>query len=191
MKSFLSPVLIILVALTGYYYILPMYNHIGQLQEKKDGTVALRDAVENMEAKLAELETEYQSFSTYEQNILGSLIPRTVTEVDLIHDLTAMAKTHNLSLVSVDFTKPDEVEEERINLEEETVESESASLYKEWSVAVSVTGSYESFKNFISDMGRNIRITDVSHILITESKISESELSSNTYEVSALVYSIE
>ena len=191
MKSFSSPILLILVAIIVYYYALPLYGHVGQLQEKKEGTVELLNSIKNMEAKIVELEKEYNAFSNYERSVLTSLIPRTVEEFDVTHDITVIADTHNLSLDSIGFESGDGQENARGRVVvEDGGDGETAKPYKKWLVTITLSGAYDNLKNFIDDLGRSIRISDVSEIKIGQTASVKGE-SETTYEISTLIYSLE
>lgn len=187
MKSLLSPVLIIIVALIGYYYALPLYDQVTLLQEKLNESESLLTSMQNMEVRLAELESEYKSFSDYERGVLTRLIPRTVTEADLLHDFTAIAERNNLSIGNVAFAGDGNETVEQALGSGDVLEGDPGEFYKRWSVIIGVTGSYENFKSFLEDLAGSIRITDIMRVTIGATQ--EQNLSS--FEVEAFVYSIE
>lgn len=191
MKNLLTPVLIILVALIGYYYMLPMYDTITQLADKKEESNNLLSAIENMEVRLSELEGEYNELSAYEKGLLIGLVPKRVIEADLTHDLAASAARYNLDVVTVDFKGGDPAEEE-LTLGGVDSGSETSlpddTLYREWEMDIVVAGAYESFKNFITDLGSNLRITDISRISIGSPEFGGDQ---STYTITTRVYSIE
>ncbi|PIR38856.1 MAG: hypothetical protein COV34_00240 [Candidatus Zambryskibacteria bacterium CG10_big_fil_rev_8_21_14_0_10_42_12] len=187
MKNFLSPVLLVLVAVIGYFYILPAYDHVALLKDKRDKHVELLDSIQSIGTKISNLEAQYNSFAPRERGLLTRLIPREAREAVIVNDLTALAEIHNLSVTAVTFEKA--ASDEGQQAIGEADDSLFGSRYATWDSVVTVQGTYDGFKGFLTDLGRSIRIADVSHIKIAQSETGGRSLTE--YQITITIYSLE
>jgi len=183
MKNFLSPVLIILAGIIVYFYIMPMYAFVGALGEKHNELKTVLASTQSLEARIAEIESEYQSFSGTERGLLMRLVPQSVNEHEVVTEITTMALARGMTVADVGFEPA--VEEGRQKID---VEAAASKPYQEWHMTVTLEGPYEGFISLLGDLGRSIRITDVSEINITPAARDEAAIS---YTITATIYSLE
>lgn len=166
---------------------MPLYDQVKTLEEKKDKHVELLQSIRDIGTKIGSLESQYNSFAPRERGLLTRLIPRQARETVVVNDLTDLAGIHGLTVTGVDF---EESEETTQNIQ--TIGEQDAALgsrFEKWNVVVNVQGGYDGFKAFLTDLGRSIRIADVSHISVRQS--TTGTLSLTEYQVMITIYSLE
>lgn len=191
MKNLISPVLIILAGLIVYLYMLPAYRHIGLLKENKTEQEVVLQSIRDMGTRLAEIESEYQSFTDRERGLLTTLVPRTVGESEVVTDMSALATSHGLTVSNVNFIEalPEEGSVQVLNADG-SEQTDTGRPYREWTVTVDVYGDYKDFTDFIVDLGRSVRITDVSRVVVQQDEGQEG-VGLVKYTVVATIYSLE
>lgn len=187
MKNFLSPVLIVLVVVIGYFYIMPLYDQVNLLKEKENKHVELLQSIKDIGVRISNLEAQYNSFAPREKGLLTRLIPREARETVVVNDLTDLADVHGLTVTGVDYEDTDEVTRNIQSIGSD--DASNGSRFEKWNVVVNVQGSYEGFKGFLTDLGRSIRIADVSHISVKQNETGG--LSLTEYQVTITIYSLE
>lgn len=188
MKNFISPVLIVLVMVIGYFYIMPLYDHVNLLKMKKDRNSELLQSIQDIGVKISSLENQYNSFTPREKGLLTRLIPRQVREAVIVNDLTDLAKTHDLIVTGVEF-EPQEKNDQNVQSIGETKEPTSRSQFEKWNTIISVQGKYDGFKGLLTDLGKSVRIADVSHISVKQN--TTGGLNLVEYQITVTIYSIE
>jgi hypothetical protein len=171
MVKFLSALLLIGVAIFIFYqFTNPLITEISSLWAQKD---KLNDALDNarkLREEQAKLLVTYGNFNPADLERLGKLLPDNIDNIKLIIDVNNIAKPYNMTVKNI-----------KIKLEEEPktvvvrrpvgaaapapVAAPASTMPTNQRGTVfldfSVTGSYTSFKSFLADLVRSLRLADV------------------------------
>jgi len=158
--------------------ILPVYSEVRERQEILNGKEAELQKLEEMTDKMNELINVYRERETEIEKV-WQILPEEKDVPGLISQFEFLAVQSGLILDSVDFSEVEEIAKSP----EETEEVELP--YKTLSVTIKVTGSYDTFKNFLFSLENNLRLIDVSSInFATKGEVSDIfdfSLSGNVY----------
>ncbi|HYF28750.1 MAG TPA: hypothetical protein VEA36_00080, partial [Candidatus Paceibacterota bacterium] len=123
-------------------------------------------AAERFRAKEAELDAERRAIPPESLVRLESFLPDGVDNVQLILDLDALASRTGLTLAGFDVTEMQTTEEVDPNgiIISDDLPTESIEL------TTTGTGSYESFRRFLTGAERSLRPLDIASLRITTSE---------------------
>lgn len=155
MKLFLP---ILFLAISGglfFIYIDPTYGQVkdllvqqGQIDQALSRSKELQDVRDSLLAR-------YNTFPTAEIDRLQKLVPDHVDNVRLILDLDAMASKYGMRVRDVniggnDGSKPDTA----------TIGSDD-SAYESVVLSFAVSGTYDTFRQYLADLEKSLRLVDV------------------------------
>jgi Tfp pilus assembly protein PilO len=175
-------------------YISPTYGGTSTSGVLKDKSVReLREEIANyddalskahdIEERLSGLLSVYNSITSANKEKLLKLLPDHIDSVRLIIDINNIASRHGLTL-------------QNITLADDTSKSSKGPLgpstekYSKVTLRFGVSGSYESFRSFLEDVERNLRLVDVDTIGFA-SKWSEGSKSEYDFGVVLATYRLE
>ncbi len=154
MKLF-TPILFVLIAIALFFwYIDPEYNKVkellveqGQIDQALNRSKELQDVRDQLLAR-------YNTFPQAELDNLQKLVPDHLDNVRLILDLDSMASRYGMRVRDV-------------SIQGDTSRVESGELgpdtgaYESVVLSFSVTGTYDTFRSFLSDLEKSLRLVDV------------------------------
>ena len=178
---------VIFLAATGFLFfgmIQPAYTTTKELQAQDAEFDAALARVNELKEVRERLTTKYNSFSPALIDRLFKFLPDTVDQVRLILDVSDIASAHNLQFDDVSVEKREEATGGRGN--SVVAEEESDTGYASVSLSFSMTGSYDNFVTFMSDLERSLRLVDVQELTITDSGEEDEDILS--FEVAVLTY---
>jgi Tfp pilus assembly protein PilO len=163
MTRFILPILIIVVALTGFFmFTNPLYKDISALKEKSssfDEALNNSKALENERDKLTQ---KYNTIGAENLSKLSKLLPESVDNIRLILEIEKIAGPYGMTLRDVKY---DTAEEKDPTPDPTTIRSAAARSapkeYGVWNLEFSTAGSYKNFLSFTRDLESNLRIVDV------------------------------
>jgi len=188
-------VLIILTVLVGWQYFLPVFSKVSGLRGELKIWQAKLEDTQALSRKLESLKNKYNTMTDEAERVSQS-IPKGEDLPGLLVQLEQLASQAGLILNSVNFTVP---EVKKTKAPALTTQSGTSSVSpaavstkkneaKKLSVEVSLSGTQDSLKYFLSSVEENLRIMDVMSFGLT-SKGSLSELTmSQTFAVSLITY---
>jgi Tfp pilus assembly protein PilO len=154
MKLFLP---ILFLAISGalfFLYIDPTYARVkdllaeqGQIDQALSRAKELQDVRDSLLAR-------YNTFPTSEIDRLQKLVPDHVDNVRLILDLDSMAAKYGMRVRDV-------------NIGNEAVRQDTASIgsddsaYESVVLSFTVSGTYDTFRQFLADLERSLRLVDI------------------------------
>lgn len=157
MKSLL-PVLFVIIALGVFFgFIDPTYDRVKELRaEEAQFDQALTRSKELQQVR-DQLLSRYNTFSTEELSRLEKLLPDNVDNVRLILDFDSLASRYGMRVRNVAL---------------ETNESRAArgqvggdeSRYDSLIMSFTVSGSYDTFRAFLTDLEQSLRLVDVTNV---------------------------
>mgnify|MGYP001558528875 FL=1 len=161
--------------LVVWFGAIPMWSGVSDLRTEvktKQGTVNLeRQVIEKLNSISQVLDSQKSSVERLEQ-----AIPTAESRPELLSIMENLASQNGISLtsVSIDVAPDDAASAKR------SAKTESVSL-KKVKIDVKISGNYSSFKNWLSAIEGNLRITDTTKISfsIPEKKGESGEFQSN------------
>lgn len=201
MYRFLTPLLALIVAVSLFVtFIKPTFNEYKQIDtEIGDYEQALKRA-QDLQNRINELIAERNAIPQSGLERLEDLLPDSLDEVSIVLSLDAISARHGLVLggIGVKSVRTDPEGNARsaknaasgdFMFEDEQVESDSAlsdvtNAFDTVELTFSVTGEYEAFKTFLTDIERSLALMDVSSLTIEEP--GEGDLS--TYTLGVTMY---
>lgn len=185
MRNFLSIIIIIGSIAAIILVVQPQYKEIQALQDK---TVELEEVLVNarrLQSIRDELLDKRDSFIASDLARLEKMVPESVDNVKLILELQGIADQYNLEIQTASTNREGGGEGG-----EESESSETGSFvdvdsrdYGIISLNFNLTGGYNDFFDFLRDLERNLRITDIRTVGFSSSDNGEYsfELSLDTY----------
>lgn len=179
--------------LVGWLVLWPTWSGVSEVRSEistKQGTVDLeKQVVEKLNSINQVLDTQKSNVERLEQ-----AIPTAELRPEILSIMENMANQNGLSMSSVSIdTPPEDMSAARGGRAAAT-----ATSLKKVSVGVKVTGTYGSFKSWLSAIEKNLRITDITKISfsISERKNTEGGLEptinpSIDYSVGMTTYTIK
>lgn len=144
--------------LVVWFGAIPMWSGVSDLRAEvktKEGTVNLeRQVIEKLNSISQVLDLQKSSVERLEQ-----AIPTAESRPELLSIMENLASQNGLSLTSVNI----DVAPENIASAKKSAKTESVSL-KKVEIDVKTSGSYAAFKNWLSAIEGNLRITDTTEI---------------------------
>jgi Tfp pilus assembly protein PilO len=176
MKLFL-PILFVVIAITLFFwYIDPTYKSVQALvKEQGELDHALTRSRELQDVR-DELTARRNTFPQSDVDKLQKLLPDHVDNVRLILDLDSMAARYNMRVRDVTIAG-------NTSRAEAGVLGTDEKLYESVVLSFSVTGTYDTFRQFLSDLERSLRLVDVVGISFTstETGIYDFDIDMQTY----------
>lgn len=154
-------VLIVVSVLIAATYVKPAFDQIKATQAE---TAEYQEALDNANAfaeELSRLQTVSDSFSTTELARLNKFLPDSVDQIAVMRDIEAAVDRNQLLLNGLSAST-EAVSLQTINAQSEEVveDPESASILNT-RFELSLTGSYEDFKNLLRDFEKNDYLLEV------------------------------
>ena len=151
----LAPILFLAIALTLFFgFIDPTYTKVKALRAQEAQYNQALDRSKELQQIRDQLLSKYNTFSSSDLDRVEKLVPDHIDNVRLILDLDAIAAKYGMRVRDVQI----EADEERqssgqLGPDEGTYESVVLSF--------SVSGTYDTFRTYLADLERSLRIVDV------------------------------
>jgi len=151
----LFPLVAVAVAIALFYwYIDPTYASIKELRAQQATLdVALNRSLELQQAR-DELLSKYNTFSQDELGRLEKLLPDHVDNVRLILDLDGIASRYGMRVRNVSIEEPR-------NTRTANAIGVDDTQYESLVLSFTVSGQYSTFRQFVADLERSLRIVDI------------------------------
>ncbi len=164
---------VIVIGVLVFLLILPSYKNMEDINEK---IISSREALEEKQETSSSLKKMREEYQQVEDDVekINMVLPQGKEISSLLVQLEAMALDAGLFCESVN---PISTGEESGSATEAVGEEETKEItfYKPLSVSVELSGSYKSFKKYLSDIEKNIRIIDITSITISKADSKEGE----------------
>lgn len=157
MKGVLPVLAIVVAGFLFYWYIDPTYGEIKELRSQ-EATLnqALSRALELQETR-DQLLSRYNTFSQTDLSRLEKLLPDHVDNVRLVLDMDALASQYGMRVRNVSIEKQDPKTRAR---DAQTIGPDER-LYESMILSFTVTGQYDTFRQFMIDLERSLRLVDI------------------------------
>lgn len=180
---FLIP-LVILATAVGIFFLGadPLYEDISVLQARigkldealasSKETLALRDA----------LLEKYDAISEENLDRLERILPVTVDNVRLVLEISRLSTENSLVLKEVQTISPKELG----RVKSSGLQSDDLRLYDTIGVKFTLVGTYDSFRKFLSEFEKNVRISDMTRLSFNSVGLGSNDV--NEYHVLVETY---
>ncbi len=167
MFKFVFPALMTVAAIVLFVvFTNPTYKDVGQLRTVQ---AAYDQALNNSQELLKvrnELTTKYNNLSTTDRDRLTKLMPDTVDNIRLIIDTQNIALSHGMTLKDIKYDARAQ-SNATPNANAPTTPNQLAANQKDYGtfqLEFSVTGSYQNFQAFLTDMEQSLRLVDIESV---------------------------
>jgi Tfp pilus assembly protein PilO len=153
--KFLVPLICLGIAGALFFgFIDPTYTHLKALQVEESSYDQALTRSKDLQTVRDQLLARYNTFSQNDLARLEKLIPDHVDNVRLILDLDAMASRYGMHVKSVSIkADPTATARGQIGPNDQAYESVVLSF--------SVSGSYDTFRSYLADLEKSLRLVDV------------------------------
>jgi hypothetical protein len=174
MKLFLPTLLIILAGVIFFWYIDPTYASITALRAQESQYDEALSKARDLQAIRDQLLARYNTFSQTDLERLQKLLPDHIDNVRLILDLDSMASKYGMRVrdVSIDTTGSGVTATKVVAAAGGSVGGSAAAPasqqlgpssqpYESVILSFSVSGTYDTFRQYLSDLEKSLRLSDV------------------------------
>ncbi len=184
MKS-ITPIIVIAVCIAMYFmYINPTLLEVKALQVKKTEFSDVLEKAKELKEKRDSLLQEYDSIPQTEIEKLNKIIPATFNSESFANDVNVLATKYNLILRDFRVSEP------KVEVRDSSAVSTGTGIYKTSLINMKVTGSYEQFIRFLSDVEQNLHLTDVTGLIIQANMGQKGTNASMDYSLELRTYSL-
>lgn len=163
--NFLAPVLFVLISAALFWgFIDPTYARIKDLRAEEDSyNQALNRSKELLNVR-DQLIARFNAFPQTSLARLEKLVPDHVDNVRLILDLDAIAVKYGMRVKNV-------------NISSDTTRADRGALgngdtpYESVVLSFAVSGTYDTFRQFLADLERSLRLVDVVGVSFTTNEV--------------------
>lgn len=175
MFKVLAPIIGIIISVGLFFtYVQPTLDEVKAIQvEAAEYDEALTRASE-LRQRIAELNQRQSAISLAELERLEAFLPDRIDEVSVLIDIDALASARGLALSDIEVSDPPvEVQDQAIDPFDPSFgmdalgEGDIRSQYDVLDVGFSVTGTYEGFREFLTDLERSLVLMEVVEIAFT------------------------
>lgn len=154
MKLF-TPILFVLIAIALFFwYVDPTYVRVQELLAQQSQLDQALTRSKELQDERDKLLARYNTFPQTDLNELQKLVPDHLDNVRLILDLDSMASRYGMRVRGVAI----EGDTSRVQTGEL---GPNASAYESVVLSFTVTGTYDTFRSFLGDLERSLRLVDV------------------------------
>lgn len=169
MKNLIATILTIAAIGLFYSYISPTYGEITDLRaEKAEYDEALNNSQKVQDAR-DELLGKYNSFAPDDLKRLEKLLPNYVDNIRLIIEIDSIASRYNMILKDVQVSVP-AAPAGVSGTPNGILPGEDSLPYGTTELSFSVVGPYETYRSFIKDLEKSLRIIDITGVSFTADK---------------------
>lgn len=184
MKNSYTTLLLLTLSIGLYFmYVSPTLSEIKGLSAKKAEYDDVLLKASELSSKRDAILAEYNSIPEEDIEKLNKIITDEYVSESFANDINNLALNHGLAVKSIR-------DNPSINTEIE-LDGAAQIPFKKHSVRVDMSGSYESFVSFLSDVETSLRLMDVNTLSIVATKSGENSISGYEFKLEIIVYSLK
>lgn len=176
MKNSTAIILILIGIGVIYTFAMPQYTRTKALRQEVGQYNNVLDNVTAIGETKSELSLQLADIPSSDVAKLKKVLPDSVDTVRLAMDLDAIGSKHGISVNTVQVGSANEDNASAIR-------EDSGNTYERVTISFSFISTYENFRNFMDELERSARITDVRSVAFqsTDSGLYEYRISIETY----------
>lgn len=163
MKNSTASILLLLSAGLFLTVILPYYDKVMVLRDRSLQYKGILANIAEIGQKRDDLKVKYENLPQNEVQKLEKVLPSQSDIVSLAVNFDSIAARYGISIKSINSTDSSTQSVDGI------VQAPSSSLYHEATVTLSFIADYESFRGFMSDIEKSLRIIDIQSVTFESS----------------------
>jgi len=165
-RLFLIIFLLFGTGVIGLFYLGPEWQKFQTLRQENEELQQTGQEFDSLTERRDALIEEINAISKEQRNIIGQALPEGPAAADFLVGLEAMTKKNGVALKRVDLASTVEVKGGAGQPKTGGViaSSRAKGIILEFPVSLNVASSYESFKEFLKNLERNLRLIDVQEI---------------------------
>lgn len=207
MFKLLTPIIGIVVALGLFFtYVQPTFQDVKAVQNETMQYAEAVNRASELQQRIAELRSQQSAIALSDLERLEAFLPDRINEVALLIDLDALATNSNLSLSEISVEKPEEEDSdaaaqalptdaetdssfEPVPEFGNTPNSALSGQYTTLDISFTVTGTYNDFREFLSNLEQSLVLMEVVKINFsdTEGDLVPFDLTIRFYSLNAPV----
>lgn len=169
MFKFLSPIILVGIAVAGFFMLTnPYYKEVTDLKAQVASYNEALDNSKSLEAERDKLTQQYNSIETNNLIKLKRMLPDSVDNIRLILEIEKLAIPYGMVLKDVKYDTKTQEETAAGTLAvkntKTSIVQEDNKDYGSWDLEFSTQGSYFDFLNFVKDIEKNLRIVDITSV---------------------------
>ena len=169
-QLFIFLIIVLAIVLVAWQFFLPAFNAVSQARGDLKSWEEKLNETQSLNQKLAELKKKYEKMESEIQRVAAAL-PEGADIPALLVQLEALTSQNGLILNSVGFNFPTETKNKKTaetEIKQEGVLSAGSPAalvnVKSLVVGLSLSGNYNSLKNFLKAVESSLRIMDITAI---------------------------
>lgn len=183
MKSIFS-ILVISVCIAAYFvYIKPLSVDVKALTAKKAEYTHVLNSVKEIKEKRDEILAQYDSISQTDIEKLNKIIPAKVDDVKLLNDLNNIGSKYGMIIKDFKSSDPN------ASASRDGVVENPDQIYKTTNINFTISGPYNKFLDFLSEVESGLSLLDVTHLVIKQETVQGGQ-QILSYVLEANVYSL-
>lgn len=160
--KFLFPLLAIVAAAVIFFGpTKSALNASKPLETKRADLEAALASAEQIQGVREKLQEKYNSFSSSDIARLKRMVPSHVDNVRLVIDINGMASTYGMALKNIEIGQTVDP------LQNPSASAITGDNAEHLDIRFTVTGNYQSLKSLLTDLGRSLRIVDITDLTFT------------------------
>ena len=160
----------------------PMWEELKIKKEDKFALEATRKRFEELSKKLEELRIKYASISDKDKKNLREMMPSKVDYPIFLMNLDSIASARNTRIKQISIQDVKSVSSGQPE------NKAASSVFEPVSLSFSISASYDTFKNFLSDLEKNRRLIDVDSISFSSSDKKDAKEQVYNFSIKANIY---
>jgi large-conductance mechanosensitive channel len=157
----ITPIFSIIIALVVFFmYTKPMFADIKVIQNEAGQFGEAVEKAEELNRELARKLDQKRSYTAESLNRLEALVPEEIDEVQVLADLSEIARSHNMLFgnIGVSNTEIEQVKGKNSSQSNQTMGYENLT---QTDIEFSLIGSYDQFKSFLADLESSLVLLEV------------------------------
>ncbi len=151
----LAPILFLTISLTLFFgFIDPSYDRVKELRVEESKYDQALDRSKELQQIRDQLLSKYNTFSDENKDRIAKLVPDHIDNVRLILDLDEIAARYGMRVLDVQIANDD-------SRQTKGQIGPSENSYESVILTFSVSGTYDTFRAFLGDLERSLRLVDV------------------------------
>ena len=159
-------VLIGLVAAVLVFGLLPAWSGVQTVRPEIKKLIRLNDELQEVARIRDELTVQYNAIPQGDLNKLSTMLPSGFGSAQFLRDMEALATKHGMFLKNIEFVTKEKTQTTQIQFPAQR-------LVASIDVSFNTRGSYESFRSYLKDLEKMVRIIDISDLSFSGVQLAE------------------
>lgn len=148
----------------GYAFVYPSYQDLNQLLDQKQKQTDSLEMMKNIENRKNELLTEFNKIPEVDKKSIDTVLPNSFNFVKLISQIDVIAAGHGISIDKITSKEIDSAVGTSID------DAKPQKPYQSAIIGFSFVTSYDSFRNFVDNLEKSLRILDIRTVKLESKK---------------------